>query len=125
MKYIATAILLAIVITGATIYAQQDDEQFGIFHPDDHGRVIHADRIILTGTGMSITLDPDNGITLSDRKTGQTIILTFSDGRAIIGIRDRRAPNMPAALFSSDGNGFLQLRERGGAHVLTPGEITR
>ncbi len=114
---------------------KQEDGTFGVFHPDrppkpkpDHD-TIYVRRIVLRGPDVIITLDADPeqgqpGILVTSRRSGQTAaVYIAAEGRAVVGIRDRASPNLPAALFSADGNGFLQLREGPGAHVLRPAEI--
>jgi len=120
MKYLIT---IAIIITA--MYAIAEDK-FGIFHPDQS-----TQRLILRGPDATIIIDANPttgnpGISITSRKTGQVATLYVSpDGRAVAGIRDPKVPNAPAVLFSGNGNGYLQLRQHGGAHVLTPGEITK
>jgi hypothetical protein len=129
------AIVAAQTDAPPAVTEQQDDGTFGVFHPDRPAPpkpdpdTIYARRIVLSGPDVVITLDADPeqgqpGILVTSRKSGQTAAVYISkEGRAVVGIRDRKAPNLPAALFSADGNGFLQLREGPGAHVLRPSEI--
>jgi hypothetical protein len=105
----------------------------GAYHPDVAPSprpypqdTIYAKKIVLTGPDVIITLDSGGrvpGITVSSRKSGDTATLYIIDGKAVVGVRDKNTPNLPAALFSNQGNGYLQLRERRGAHVLRPSEI--
>ena len=145
--YPILAAVLIVLATGYWLAAQQvgegkpdpvgdsepgevEDGVFGVYHPDrpaplrarTDSDTFHAKRIVLTGRDMTIVLDADVGITMTD-KTGQAIVLYIRDGRAVIGIRQRGAPNLPAAIFAAGDGGFLQLREAGGAHVLRPAEI--
>jgi len=144
-KLLLAASLVMLVVLGivaaqvetppAVAEQEQDDGTFGVFHPDrpvppkPAPDTIYARRIVLNGPDVVITLDADPeqgqpGILVTSRRSGQTAAVYIASGdRAVVGVRDRTAPNLPAALFSADGNGFLQLREGPGAHVLRPAEI--
>lgn len=112
-------ILLAIV--GLTLLATQ--ETVGIFHPDTPEQ-----RIVLDGPDAKIIIDanPENGtpgIHITSKRTNQVGSLHVVDGNVVFRIKDPQAPNSGAALFVKRGNGYLQLRENNGAHVLQPSEL--
>lgn len=109
-------------------------EPLGVFYPDrpdrpDRPDTIYAQRIVLRGPDATIILDanPARGQPGVFVVAGDQIAAVYvANGRPVVGVRSTKTPNAPAVLFADKhGNGYLQLRERGGAHVLRPSEIEK
>ena len=115
---------------------------FGVYHPDKPGpfppdaRTIYATRIVLQGPDATIILDANPksgypGIRMTSRASGQSVVMYVAPEdrvrqlapRAVIGTRDKGMPNASTAIFSIDGIGFLQIRDRGGVEVMALDEI--
>ena len=107
---------------------------FGVFFPDrptpkPQPDTIYAQRIVLRGPQATIILDanPARGQPGVFVVAGDQIAAVYvTNGRPVVGVRSTKMPNAPAVLFADErGNGYLQLREGGGAHVLRPSEIVK
>jgi len=97
--------------------------------PERH-RTIYAERIVLEGRDVTITLDargPNPGILIASRRSGQAARV-YIDGRgnAAVGVQTPASRQMTAALLAgADGRrGYLQLRDTGGVDMLSGAELT-
>ncbi len=127
-----------------------EDPKLGTYFPDDQRprprprprpepeQTIYARRIVLRGPEAVIILDADPaegrpGVFVYNRTTWQAAAVYLGEGgRPVVSIRDMgvtwdgKPRPVPVGIFADEhGNGYLQLREGPGTHVLAPRHIRR
>lgn len=93
----------------------------------NYQRTIYAEKIVLQGPECTIVIDATGrgpGVAVTARRTGQTAYVALNSlGVPVVGVGDPREEKLTAAFYSNRGVGVFQLRDQGGTHVWTGGEL--